>query len=189
MPTNSKPCHNCRRRRLRCDRSWPSCNKCIISGQECLGYGKVFVWTQAMDSEGNMKPSSSTRRTLADQYHGVAGHKRLVLHGGPPLQTAHASRPPPPLPCHTHDAAARKHTRAQSDKAADTLSAATPQGTPPSSQTHQSPSLAGHLTDPVFQDLDQNSRRYLAHCKSLTPRRLQIRSPARSLPVARDRTD
>lgn len=176
MPTNNKPCHNCRRRRLRCDRSWPSCNKCLIAGQECLGYGKVFVWTQAMDSDGNMKPSSSTRRTPADEYHGVAGHKRLVLHGGPPLQTAHDGRPPPPPPApppsHAHDGAARKHLRTQSDRDAETLSAATPQGTPPSSQTHQDPSPAGHLTDPVFQDLDQNSRRYLAHCKSLTPTQL-----------------
>lgn len=53
--STSKPCHNCRRRRLRCDRSWPSCHKCAVSGQECLGYGKVFVWTQGNDGQGNVK--------------------------------------------------------------------------------------------------------------------------------------
>lgn len=64
MPNNSttKPCHNCRRRRLRCDRSWPSCHKCALSGQECLGYGKVFVWTQAIDSQGNPRPSPVSGR-------------------------------------------------------------------------------------------------------------------------------
>lgn len=56
MPSISKPCHNCRRRRLRCDRSWPTCHKCAVSGQECLGYGRVFVWTQANDTHGNLKP-------------------------------------------------------------------------------------------------------------------------------------
>ncbi|KAH0598552.1 hypothetical protein MHUMG1_03853 [Metarhizium humberi] len=58
----TKPCHNCRRRRLRCDRSWPTCNKCTLSGQECLGYGKVFVWTQAIDSQGNPRPSPASGR-------------------------------------------------------------------------------------------------------------------------------
>ncbi|SPN96625.1 related to fungal transcriptional regulatory protein [Cephalotrichum gorgonifer] len=42
----NNPCHNCRRRRLRCDRSRPSCNKCSSLGRECLGYDKLFVWTQ-----------------------------------------------------------------------------------------------------------------------------------------------
>ncbi|KAL5606539.1 uncharacterized protein BROUX77_003732 [Berkeleyomyces rouxiae] len=44
--SSTKACHNCRRRRLRCDRSQPTCNKCAIGGQECLGYDKLFVWTQ-----------------------------------------------------------------------------------------------------------------------------------------------
>ncbi|PHH59275.1 hypothetical protein CDD81_3511 [Ophiocordyceps australis] len=55
MPSISKPCHNCRRRRLRCDRSWPSCHKCAGSGQECLGYGRVFVWAQTLHAHGVLK--------------------------------------------------------------------------------------------------------------------------------------
>lgn len=43
-----KPCHNCRRRRLRCDRSVPACYKCTKTGQRCLGYGKLYRW---VDSE------------------------------------------------------------------------------------------------------------------------------------------
>ncbi|KAI0536243.1 fungal-specific transcription factor domain-containing protein [Xylaria digitata] len=43
-----KPCHNCRRRRLRCDRSVPVCYKCTKTGQRCLGYGKLYRW---VDSE------------------------------------------------------------------------------------------------------------------------------------------
>ncbi|KAI0439560.1 fungal-specific transcription factor domain-containing protein [Xylaria telfairii] len=43
-------CHNCRRRRLRCDQSVPACFKCSKTGQKCLGYGKIFRW---VDSEGH----------------------------------------------------------------------------------------------------------------------------------------
>ncbi|PHH49451.1 Acriflavine sensitivity control protein acr-2 [Ceratocystis fimbriata CBS 114723] len=51
--SSTKACHNCRRRRLRCDRSQPTCNKCAIGGQECLGYEKLFVWTQWVGGSGN----------------------------------------------------------------------------------------------------------------------------------------
>lgn len=40
----TKPCHNCRRRRWRCDRSLPGCEKCHKKGDICLGYGKLFRW-------------------------------------------------------------------------------------------------------------------------------------------------
>lgn len=62
-PSITKPCHNCRRRRLRCDRSWPTCHKCAVSGQDCLGYGKVFVWTQGIDAQGNVNPPPGRRVT------------------------------------------------------------------------------------------------------------------------------
>ncbi|KAI0121954.1 fungal-specific transcription factor domain-containing protein [Daldinia grandis] len=39
-----KACHNCRSRRLRCDRSVPVCHKCSSTGQECLGYRKLYKW-------------------------------------------------------------------------------------------------------------------------------------------------
>ncbi|KAI1491702.1 fungal-specific transcription factor domain-containing protein [Biscogniauxia mediterranea] len=43
-----KACHNCRRRRLRCDRSVPECHKCSIAGLKCLGYGKLYRWTDTL---------------------------------------------------------------------------------------------------------------------------------------------
>lgn len=51
---DSKPCHNCRRRRLKCDLSLPTCQKCAKTGQECLGYGKLFLWNQGVASRGKM---------------------------------------------------------------------------------------------------------------------------------------
>lgn len=56
------PCHNCRRRRLRCDRSRPVCNKCVSSGRECLGYDKVFTWTGGIAIRGKM----SGRRSFGE---------------------------------------------------------------------------------------------------------------------------
>ncbi|KAL4807910.1 fungal-specific transcription factor domain-containing protein [Aspergillus unguis] len=50
----SKACHNCRRRRIRCDRAVPACQKCAKYGQECLGYGKLFVWNNGVASRGKM---------------------------------------------------------------------------------------------------------------------------------------
>ncbi|KAL4978294.1 hypothetical protein BDW66DRAFT_158371 [Aspergillus desertorum] len=50
----SKACHNCRRRRLKCDRAVPSCRKCFLTGQECLGYGKLFLWNHGVASRGKM---------------------------------------------------------------------------------------------------------------------------------------
>ncbi|KAI1359160.1 fungal-specific transcription factor domain-containing protein [Xylaria arbuscula] len=44
--TSRQPCHNCRRRRLRCDRSVPGCHKCSKTGQTCLGYGKLYRWAE-----------------------------------------------------------------------------------------------------------------------------------------------
>ncbi|CAP67478.1 uncharacterized protein PODANS_6_11340 [Podospora anserina S mat+] len=49
-----KACHNCRRRRLRCDKSVPSCHKCSINGEECLGYGTFFRWANAPAVRGHL---------------------------------------------------------------------------------------------------------------------------------------
>ncbi|KAF2267568.1 hypothetical protein CC78DRAFT_613999 [Lojkania enalia] len=56
LPT--KPCHNCRKRRWKCDRSLPVCQKCLHSGSECLGYGKLLVWNQGVARRGKMMGKS-----------------------------------------------------------------------------------------------------------------------------------
>lgn len=52
--TNPNGCHNCRRKRFRCDGSVPSCRKCISLGKECLGYGKLWRWTASVASRGKL---------------------------------------------------------------------------------------------------------------------------------------
>lgn len=64
LPT--KACHNCRRKRWKCDRSLPVCQKCISSGSECLGYGKLFVWNDGVASRGKMMGKSFEERMSAN---------------------------------------------------------------------------------------------------------------------------
>lgn len=48
------PCWSCRRRRVLCDRTRPTCTKCHQSGRECLGYKKPLVWNKGVASRGKM---------------------------------------------------------------------------------------------------------------------------------------
>ncbi|KAI0880479.1 fungal-specific transcription factor domain-containing protein [Annulohypoxylon maeteangense] len=57
----TKPCHNCRRRRIRCDRSVPGCHKCTSTGRECSGYGKLYKWVDNAASR-----SQVTKKDPAD---------------------------------------------------------------------------------------------------------------------------
>lgn len=50
----AKACHNCRRSRLRCDRSLPGCVKCQRRGEACLGYGQLLRWTNAVAVRGTL---------------------------------------------------------------------------------------------------------------------------------------
>jgi hypothetical protein len=68
-PRPSEPqCHNCRRRRIRCDSTLPSCRKCTRKGLDCPGYGrhKPLVWLEGGGyqnqhlTEGN-KPASQRK--------------------------------------------------------------------------------------------------------------------------------
>ncbi|KAL2816007.1 fungal-specific transcription factor domain-containing protein [Aspergillus cavernicola] len=80
-----KACHNCRRRRLKCDRTLQSCHKCARTGQECLGYGKLFLWNNGVASRGKMMGKSYA--APASQTHGKVipntGYPALSVH--PPL--------------------------------------------------------------------------------------------------------
>lgn len=131
-PSNTKPCHNCRRRRLRCDRSWPTCHKCAVSGQECLGYGKVYVWTQGIDAQGNVNPPPG-RRAAED----------AAL---PQPQVISASMPS------SSDGSINVGSTAMALAAGR-------------ERPWAEPGAIATLTDPLFQDLDHNSRYYLAHCE------------------------
>ncbi|KAF5025406.1 hypothetical protein F66182_2508 [Fusarium sp. NRRL 66182] len=58
--TAKKACHSCRRARLRCDKSIPHCTKCTSRGVECLGYGRLFLWTGSVATRGKLAGQSSS---------------------------------------------------------------------------------------------------------------------------------
>lgn len=55
MPPKTKPCHDCRRRRLRCDASVPFCMKCTIAGRQCLGYSQILRWNDSNSIRGKRR--------------------------------------------------------------------------------------------------------------------------------------
>jgi hypothetical protein len=50
----TEACHNCRRQRLKCDRTVPQCLKCGKRGQECLSYDRLYRWEKGVASRGKM---------------------------------------------------------------------------------------------------------------------------------------
>ncbi|KAL5044591.1 hypothetical protein BDW71DRAFT_185835 [Aspergillus fruticulosus] len=144
----SKACHNCRRRRLKCDRAVPSCGKCFLTGQECLGYGKLFLWNQGVASRGRM---------MGKTYPAPAPEPKSVPDG--------QKKEPTSLP------------RAQD-----------------SALVYAEPafSVRGSLLDPLYESLDEKSRRYLYHfvtsvCSDLAIADATDANPFRRLvPLCRD---
>jgi hypothetical protein len=62
MNFSRNACHNCARRRWRCDRSLPSCHKCTTSSASCPGYDKIFTWIQESSGGGTRRRSSRRNR-------------------------------------------------------------------------------------------------------------------------------
>ncbi|KAJ5549169.1 hypothetical protein N7513_006403 [Penicillium frequentans] len=54
VPMN-KGCSTCNKRRIKCDRTQPSCQKCIKKGLECPGYGFKFRWAGGAAVRGELK--------------------------------------------------------------------------------------------------------------------------------------
>ena len=119
-------CHNCRRGRLKCDRSLPQCLKCIKRGQECLGYQRLFRWEQGVASRGKMAGMMTFEKMRKDR----ASHEN----SSPQL---------PPSPA--------SHSRQQSSCGSIQVSP------------------LGSLTDPLVQDVNHVSRKYLFYCELPSP--------------------
>jgi hypothetical protein len=137
LPT--KACHNCRKRRWRCDRSLPSCQKCSSSGVECLGYGKLFKWNSGVASRGKMMGKSYDDRE----------------------ETKREAK--------THDAPALVWTneeKSQQYQRPENISAQSEEDAALATEHHEDVlTMVVHrpLIDPLVNDLDQNSRYYMHH--------------------------
>jgi hypothetical protein len=152
LPT--KACHNCRKRRWRCDRSLPSCQKCLSAGTECLGYGKLFVWNRGVASRGKMMGKGYEEKM--EKSGGNAGTEKeaKTQHMFPALVwenedvSQHQRRPEPEFAVVSADSVPdifRMSASEQDQKMAMSAGVDRP------------------LMDPLVNDLDRNSRYYLYH--------------------------
>ncbi|KAF7552792.1 hypothetical protein G7Z17_g4068 [Cylindrodendrum hubeiense] len=155
-----KPCHNCRRRRLRCDRSVPQCSKCAARGIECLGYGQLFLWTGAVASRGK----------LAGQKSSAALYPAP---GPPPRRRRRQASGSVATPSEADD------SETVADFGADVVSchgdddfvvSSDTQLVCPTSPSHleyeYEASTPWMLMDPIFQDMKYSQRQYLAYFSS-----------------------
>lgn len=148
MSLPTKSCHNCQRRRLRCDRSIPQCRKCTNVGQECLGYQALLVWTSPLSSRRKMSQMANedkqTRPGLESQ---------LLPSISPNIDITTTTTPDNflrsvPLSTVGHSVRllqARHKVHFEDDFKL---------------------SATKRLTEPFFQDLNYKTRFYISYCKS-----------------------
>ncbi|PKK49923.1 hypothetical protein CI102_8713 [Trichoderma harzianum] len=181
----TKPCHNCRRQRLRCDRSYPHCNKCAASGKECLGYGKLFRWTGAIASRGKLAGRTSSAPVNADAGDaedadagtGTDGDGDETTQAGSVSPVVRSRRSSPNAGALNGYFARRSSTGAEALQVVSVSQPASP------TAKLSSPWV---LVDPLFQGLDQAHRFYLNYfttrvCKDLVSNDGPECNPFRSL--------
>lgn len=155
----TKPCHNCRRQRLRCDRSYPHCNKCTKAGKECLGYGQLFRWTGAVASRGKLAGRTSSAPVNGN---GVANGKVVVtLHGDGQGVSSQCSTPASPT-SETDFSVPSVDCPSPSSEDMQVVS----RRSSPFEPELKSPYV---LVDPLFQDLSGSHRYYLSYCMYTNP--------------------
>ena len=169
LPT--KACHNCRRRRWKCDRSSPVCHKCLSSGTECLGYGKLFVWNRGVASRGKMMGKSYEERVAQQNpkeeakthdVHPITWESDLVVATKQPASPDSADG-----------------TSIENVEAGPALGSA-------AEENSSEVVLHRPLVDPLVNDLDRHSRFYLSHfaeqlCEDLVIHDVPGQNPFRDL--------
>src|SRR5690242_4315446 len=167
LPT--KACHNCRRRRWKCDRSSPVCHKCLSSGTECLGYGKLFVWNRGVASRGKMMGKSYEERAQQSLKEEAKPHDAPAITWESDLVAVHTQ------PKSSEAAAGSSAEEARDGSTSDAEAA---------DETEMV--LHRPLVDPLVNDLDRHSRYYLYHfatqlCEDMVVYDMPGQNPIRDL--------
>lgn len=147
--TSSKPCHNCRRRRLRCDRTHPYCSKCESRGTECLGYGQLFLWTGAVATRGKLAGRTSSAALYQNKGTKRKRHDESPQVSAPEVQ---AETCEPETLYEDEDEDVTMVSNYDSQLVCVTPSVPSETSTP------------WTLVDPLFQDMTYSHRHYLAYC-------------------------
>jgi hypothetical protein len=152
MKPPTKPCHNCRRQRLRCDRSYPHCHKCLAAGKECLGYGKLFRWTGAVATRGKL----AGRTSSAPMDASIKTVCPATICNGK-MADLDFFAPSTPSPASSYNPKCPDDTRKQGDGGHMQLVSRSPT---PESLVRTPWALA----DPLYQDMQHSHRYYLSYC-------------------------
>lgn len=152
----TKPCHNCRRQRLRCDRSYPHCNKCIAAGKECLGYGKLFRWTGAVASRGKLAGRTSSAPVdaagnVVSQAPGEHAKQGQLDFFAPSTSSS--------APCSSVGTPVSSSMQGSGGDMQLVLRSPSPESFVSSPWT---------LADPLYQDMQHSHRYYLSYCECNT---------------------
>ncbi|KAH7262498.1 fungal-specific transcription factor domain-containing protein [Fusarium tricinctum] len=149
VPVAKKACHSCRRARLRCDRSIPHCSKCASRGVECLGYGRLFLWTGSVATRGKLAGQSSSASVC-----------RLPKQG----ESVMTDDVPPEMQMGSFDTQGLEPgawgLMASQENQLSVVEKAQP-WSPPSPPSPTSSNSPWTLIDPLFQDMTQTQRYYL----------------------------
>ncbi|KAH7364924.1 fungal-specific transcription factor domain-containing protein [Rhexocercosporidium sp. MPI-PUGE-AT-0058] len=76
MPQAIKDCRTCNRRRIRCDRAFPACSKCVSRKLSCPGYEKPLRWINGAVSKGPYRQDFQPRGPDLDIQ--TTSHKQSV---------------------------------------------------------------------------------------------------------------
>lgn len=150
-PLAKKACHSCRRARLRCDKSFPHCTKCVSRGVECLGYGRLFLWTGSVATRGKLAGQSSSASVCRLPKQGEAE----VTEVSPDMQTDSLDTP-------TFESGAWGLASPQENQLV--LQDKSQPWSPPSPPSPTSSGSPWTLVDPLFQDMTHSQRWYLNYC-------------------------
>ncbi|KAK0736372.1 fungal-specific transcription factor domain-containing protein [Apiosordaria backusii] len=193
-----KACHNCRRRRLRCDKSVPSCHKCSLNGEECLGYGTLFRWANAPAVRGRLALPKQKREPLKTRPNSTSPVASSSISTRSPSESPSVSPSLSPLVSPLVSPASPVSSICEPAYQSKTLSRAEliainrevqqmePEGDGAVTYTLVHPSLL----DPFHNSLDRKSKHYIHHfsnavCRDLVSIDQQSRNPFRAtIPLA-----
>ncbi|KAK6716858.1 hypothetical protein SNK05_000058 [Fusarium graminearum] len=57
----SKACHDCKRRRVKCDLATPKCRRCLKAGISCRGYERSTLWVHRTQAQPNVSALSAVK--------------------------------------------------------------------------------------------------------------------------------
>ncbi|KAI0131940.1 fungal-specific transcription factor domain-containing protein [Xylariales sp. AK1849] len=139
-------CWTCRRRRLKCDETFPYCQKCQLVGVQCLGYEKPLTWVGGIASRGRMQ------------------NQTFDIHPPPPVSTQPLSeRRRPQTREITFVYGPTRTARVSQDALSRTSNSPSAILARGDSVGVALPSLSQSLTDPIFQGLSQDTRFFIEY--------------------------